>query len=295
MGNDVKQGVNGKNPQDKKLDLSNNEAQNKRKQEAINVIKPIFERYNAIDKDNTMTKEEVLAEIEKPEEKKYFNYLKSLNIIKKEKGKYYYNSDNEKNAKEKNLTSRIFAIAITAIVVIAIISLILGQSTTNIETISNKDVKFEIETDWNTWSEYDEEYGWSYFKYISGAPISANNEILNEIDYSIYPAIICVSYDKENTGEYNSINDLKTLLEAYIEGSLLPEEYNMSIVVTEKGYSALRTRIKYTSEPEEVDYYYYIYNNGKMAYISGITYNVDDEEELESVIIDIVNSFEWKE
>lgn len=275
--------------------IENNISQDKLKQDAINLIKPIFKRYNATDKENTMTKEEVLAEIEDKNEQKYFSYLKKLDIIQKIKGRYYYNVENEKNIKTKSSVSKTLAIAITVILVIVGTLLILGQSAPNVETIANDDISFEIETDWSTWSEYDEQYGWSYFKYINGTPVTDNNEIVNELDYSIYPAIISVSYDKENTGEYGSIEELKNVLETYITGDLLPEEYSTNIVVTEKGYSALRTKVKFTSEPQEIDYYYYIYNDGKLAYVSGITYNMDDEDALEGVIIDIVNSFEWKE
>lgn len=275
--------------------IENNISQDKLKQDAINLIKPIFKRYNATDKENTMTKEEVLAEIEDKNEQKYFSYLKKLDIIQKIKGRYYYNVENEKNIKTRSSVSKTLAIAITVILVIVGTLLILGQSAPNVETISNDDISFEIETDWSTWAEYDEQYGWSYFKYINGTPVTDNNEIVNELDYSIYPAIISVSYDKENTGEYGSIEELKNVLETYITGDLLPEEYSTNIVVTEKGYSALRTKVKFTSEPQEIDYYYYIYNDGKLACVSGITYNMDDEDALEGVIIDIVNSFEWKE
>lgn len=280
---------------EKEVKNDQNVSQDKLKQDAINLIKPIFKRYNATDKENTMTKEEVLAEIEDKNEQKYFNYLKKLDIIQKVKGRYYYNAENEKNIKTKASVGKTLVIAVIVILAIVGMALILGKSASTVATISNDDVRYEIGTDWITWTEYDEEYGWSYFKYISGVPSTENNEIVDEFDYSIYPAIIAVSYDKENTGVYNSISELKTVLETYIEGDLLPEEYNINIVVTEKGYSALRTKIKFTSEPEELDYYYYIYNDGKIAYVSGITYNMDDEDELESAIIDIVNSFEWKE
>lgn len=275
--------------------IENNISQDKLKQDAINLIKPIFKRYNATDKENTMTKEEVLAEIEDKNEQKYFSYLKKLDIIQKIKGRYYYNVENEKNIKTRSSVSKTLAIAITVILVIVGTLLILGQSAPNVETISNDDISFEIETDWSTWAEYDEQYGWSYFKYINGTPVIDNNEIVNELDYSIYPAIISVSYDKENTGEYGSIEELKNVLETYITGNLLPEEYSTNIVVTEKGYSALKTKVKFTSEPQEIDYYYYIYNDGKLACVSGITYNMADEDALEGAIIDIVNSFEWKE
>lgn len=289
-----KQLLDKKNPEDIKLDLSNNEAQNKLKQDAINLMKPIFEKYNAINKENTMTKEEVLAEIENQNEKAYFNYLKSLNIIQKEKGRFYYNAENEKNIKAKGSVGKACAITIAIILIIAGVSLIFGQSKSNVEKISNDDVSFEIGTDWDVWNEYNKEYGWTYFKYISSLPVSTENVIANEIDYSMYPATIGIAYDKEATGLYDSIESLKTILETYIESEMQPEEYNINIVATEKGYSALRAKIQYTSYPEEIDYFYYIYKDGKIAYISATTYNIDDEDELESAVIDIVNSFEWK-
>ena len=52
------------NSEDIKLDFSNKEEQQKLKEDSITAIKPIFEKYNAMNKENTMTKEEVLAEID---------------------------------------------------------------------------------------------------------------------------------------------------------------------------------------------------------------------------------------
>lgn len=297
-GSIKRQLLNNKNPDEIKLDLSNKEAQNKLKQEAINALKPIFEKYNAINKDNTMLKEEVLAEIENPNEKMYFNYLKNLKIIKKEKGRYYYNAENENESKVKSNIAK--TVAITLIIIFAVVGMlavILGNDSNiaaKTETIYNDDVSFEISNDWNVLEEYDEEYGWSYFNYISGLPSADNAELANEIDYSTFPATLSVAYDKEATGLYNSIDELKSSLEYYIQEQMQSEEYYIESLTTEKGYDTLKVKIKYLSYPEGIDYYYYIYKDGKIAYISTVTYNINDEKELEKIVTDIANSFEWK-
>ena len=52
----------------------------KQRQNAIDTIKPIFQKYNAVNKDAAMTKEEVLAEIENENAKTYFKYLESYTM-----------------------------------------------------------------------------------------------------------------------------------------------------------------------------------------------------------------------
>ena len=52
------------NVEDINLTVSNTEEQIKIKESAIKVIKPIFEKYNAKSQENSMTKEEVFAEVE---------------------------------------------------------------------------------------------------------------------------------------------------------------------------------------------------------------------------------------
>ena len=67
--------------------LDNTEEITKIKKDAIDLIKPIFIKYNAVEKNKGMMKEEVLAELQDEKAKQTFNYLKRLGIIKKYKGK----------------------------------------------------------------------------------------------------------------------------------------------------------------------------------------------------------------
>lgn len=268
------------------------------KQDSINLLKPIFERYNAINKENTMTKEEVLAEVEDKNAKMYFNYLNSLGIIKKTKGRYYYSAGSEKNVKQNFSTGKICAIIIALAVIIIGISMIFSNNSTNFQAVGNNDVGFNISSDWQVLEAYNEENGWTYFKYISNlSTVLENTQSTSEtIDYKKYPARIGVAYDTTISEEfqYNSIDEVKATLETYIKEELVPEEYNMETLTTEKGYEAIKVKIKYTSYPEEIDYLYYIYKDGKLGYITAITFNMDDDKEIEQASMKILNSFEWK-
>lgn len=288
-----KQLLNNENPKDIKLNLLNNEEQNKLKQDAINLIKPVFERYSATDENNTMTKEELFAEIENQNKTTYFNYLKNLNIIKREKGKYYYCAENELNTKVQHSVGKACVIAIAIVAIIAIVSLIFDGKTQTTNTIWNDDVSFKISSSWEVYQDYTDEYGWTYFRYISELPSNSNTEATNEIDFSQYPATISVAYDKESTGLYESVDSLKEILDTYVKEELQPEEYFIETTTTEKGYEAVRARIEYTSYPAEIDYYYYIYKDGKLCYITAVTYNTNDDDILNKEILDIANSFEW--
>lgn len=80
------------------------------KEAAIELIRPIFKKYEAITPDKAMLKEEVIAEIEDKRKAKYsFSYLKQLGIIKKYKGKFYYSEENEKETPGKTkMTKKIY-------------------------------------------------------------------------------------------------------------------------------------------------------------------------------------------
>ena len=68
----------------------------KLKQEAIEKIKPIFEKYNALSREHKIDKIELEAELEEKEiGVNLLNVLKSVDIVRKEKGKFYYNAENE--------------------------------------------------------------------------------------------------------------------------------------------------------------------------------------------------------
>ena len=92
-----KQLANAEEGKEIKLDLNNTEENLKMKKEAIELVKPIFVKYEATSKEKAMMKEEVLAEIEIENQnaKQVFSYLQQSGIVKKYKGKYYYSEENE--------------------------------------------------------------------------------------------------------------------------------------------------------------------------------------------------------
>lgn len=273
------------------LDLSNQGEQQKLKEDSINAIKPIFEKYNAVDKENTMTKEEVIAEAEEPSGRIYFSFLKNSGIIKKAKGKYYYSIEDE-NKKQRRKVNVWFIIATILLVILAFGIAFQDNSTEKTNIIENTDLSFQIPQGWIAYQEYNEETGWIFYKTISIPTEKENNEEeTNTIDYSQYPAMLNVIYSKN---EETSIDELKTSLETFIKEKLQPQECNVEKVKTSKGYDAVKIKLKYNQDPEEVCYYYYIYTDNKLAIITGDSFNLNDEQLLEKETEETANSFEWK-
>ena len=129
------------NVEDINLTVTNTEEQNKIKESAIKVIKPIFEKYNAKSQENSMTKEEVFAEVEDKNKNIYFKELTSYGIIKKYKGKYFYQESEESSIKKKPSTGKIVGITIGILVIIfSIVAIFTGGTGTNL--IQNSDIKY---------------------------------------------------------------------------------------------------------------------------------------------------------
>ena len=296
-GNIRKQLLNDENPKDLKLDLSNTEEQKQVKEESIKMIKPIFEKYNATNNDNTLTKEEVFAEIEQPGKKVAFNYLKNLGIIKKNKGRYFYSEEDETNTKVRQSNGKVIAIIIAIIVVILVASAIYSNLYTDQNlTVWNDDVSFALENGWTELDNSSNETEWTYYKYISEIPVATTNtEGQNQIDYTQYPATLVFSYEQENSGTYNTMQELRTSLETYITEQVLPTEYSIEEFTTENGYEALKIYLKYTDYPEEIDYIYYVRNqDGRLAYFTAITFNMEDQGQLDKEATNMVNTFKWE-
>ena len=214
----------------------------KEKQEAISKIKPIFEKYNAVTKEHTIDKIELEAELELNKiDKKLLTTLQSVEIVKKEKGKFYYNAENENKEitpKKKMSKSNIVAIVVAVIAIIAVIAIVIyGYNQKNATIVYNDGtVSFEMNA---TWIEYSNYYagGWNYYKYISNMPLANTNEIdANEIDYSTYPAMLNVNYYEVDTSEYSSIQEVADYMAEYINSAEDKPEYEQEISKTEKGY-----------------------------------------------------------
>ena len=269
------------------------------KEQAIEKIKPIFEQYNAISKEHTIDKIELEAELEeKSIDKKLLDILKSVEIVKKEKGKFYYNQENEnKEIKPKKQISKsnLIAIVIVIIALIASIAIIVtGQSKKNeTKEVTDGVIKFDVNT---TWTEYTNYYtsGWNYYKYISNFPIENANEIdVNNIDYTTYPAGLNVSYFQVDTAEFDSIEKIKEYMVEYINSAEDKPEIEQEISKTEKGYDVLKLKVTYNTEPEQIEYMYYILNNDMVATVDVYSFNMKDENEIENVVENIANSIEW--
>ena len=269
------------------------------KEHAIEKIKPIFEKYNATAKEHTIDKIELEAELEeKGIDKKLLDILKSVEIVKKEKGKFYYDSENEnKEIKLKKKINRSNLIAILVVIIAIIASaviIITGQSKKNATTeVTDGVIKFDVNT---TWTEYTNYYasGWSYYKYISNFPIENTNEVdVNNIDYTTYPAGLNVSYFQVDTAEFDSIEKIKEYMVEYINSAEDKPEIEQEISKTEKGYDVLKLKVTYNTEPEQIEYMYYILNNDMVATVDVYSFNMKDEKEIEKVVQDIANSMEW--
>ena len=271
----------------------------KEKQEAISKIKPIFEKYNAVSKEHTIDKIELEAELELNKiDKKLLTTLQSVEIVKKEKGKFYYNAENENKEitpKKKISKSNIIAIVVAVIAIIAVVAIVIYGYNQKNETIVYNDgtVSFEMNA---TWIEYSNYYagGWNYYKYISNMPLSNTNEIdANEIDYSTYPAMLNVNYYEVDTSEYSSIQDIADYMTEYINSAEDKPEYEQEISKTDKGYDVLKIKATYNTDPAQVEYMYYILNRNTMATVDGYSFTLSDERELAKVVADVANSFEW--
>lgn len=272
---------------------------NKIKEEAIEKIKPIFEKYNALSKEHTIEKIELEVELEQKNiDITLLKTLQTVEIVKKVKGRYFYDIENEnKDIKPKKQISKsnIIAIIVTIIAIIAVVIIIaIGQSKKNsTKEVTDGVVSFEINSNWIEYTNY---YagGWNYYKYISNFPIKDSNEIdTNEIDYSSYPAYINVTYFDVDKNEYSSIENIKNSMIEYINSAEEVPELESEIIKTNNGYEVLKMKLKYNTEPTQIEYMYYLLNGDTMAAIDAYTFNINDEEELQKNALEIVNSFKW--
>ena len=247
--------------------------------------------------DNTLMKEEVFAEVEKPGKNVAFNYLKSLGIIKKYKGKYYYSLEDETNTKEKQSPSKVIGIIFIIIVVILIAMIVYDNLSTNQNlTVWNDDISFTLEKGWTSLDDSDENE-LTYYKYLSQIPAATSNaEGTNEqVDYTQYPATLVFSYEQQASDSYSSIDDLKTSIETYVKERVIPTEYSITNLTTTNGYEALELYLQYTEEPEEIDYIYYIRDqDGKLAYFTATTFNLEDKDQLREETLNMINTFKWE-
>ncbi len=292
----IKKQLENNEGQDVKLNLNNKEEKNEIKKATIELMKPIFTKYEATAPEKAMLKDEVIAEIDDKRKAKYsFNYLKQLGIIKKYKGKYYYSEDDENstnNYKKMSKLQKISLIVLIVLIVLVMIVTIIEKSDTTV-TYQDSNINFEIQKNWSKGqSQYQNE--WNFYKYINNMPVLDSNNEIEEDDYSSYPAGINVYYDKLDTTSVNNIEDIKTTVQENLENADdKPDLINMEILKTSKNYDLLKIRIEYNQSPSEILYYYYILNGDNLACITAYSFNLDDETAIEKEANNLSNSFEW--
>ena len=263
------------------------------KNQAIETIKPIFEKYNSFSKDHGILKSELSEEINE-ENKKQFQELLNHGIIKKAKGKFYYDLSEEEtpwNKKKGNKKIKIILTAIISlIIIIAIAAAIIFAKKSNKE-VTDGTLKFKINT---SWTQYTNMYngGWNYYKYINTKPVEDSNTIESD-DYSHEPAYISIAYQQLESGDEKSIEERKQDVTDSIDKLQdKPNESSVEIDKTAKEYDVIKIKIKYNEDPQTVEYLYYIYTSDYVISIDAYSFTFQDEEALQKNIENIINSIE---
>lgn len=289
------------NSADGEIDLSNEDEIAKVKKDSIEKIKPIFEKFNSLDKDHAITKDELFAEFDNKDDLKIaFNYLKSFGIVKVSKGKLYYSVENEeKQSKPKdNKMSKIVAAVVVVIAVAAVVVMACTKMTTGNKTkeISDGKVSFEVS---ESWTSYTNSYvdGWNYYRYINTVPpLETNNIKPSTTSYDKYPAYLNISHYEVDTTKLSKIEDVQSSMKDYIDTlDTKPDTYEENISKTKSGYDMLTMRMYFKEAPEQIEYLFYILNGESMVCIDTYSFNMDDEKEIKKNADKIIDSLKWQE
>lgn len=145
-------------------------------QEQIDNMKKACITLNCTNQENTVIKQEIINELEMTynikhkQAKKCFKICKKSKLLKKYKGKYYYNENDEQSKMKKALKIGIRRIlpvktivVITIFIIMASIGYIIVLTANNIYTIPNTDIQLEIDNEtqefWGTEEEIEEDFG----------------------------------------------------------------------------------------------------------------------------------------
>lgn len=290
----IKKQIQNSDGEDIKLDLNNSKEVMEMKKANIELLKPIFTKYEATNKEKAMLKEEVLAETENPGAKQSFNYLKNLGIIKKYKGKYYYSEENEsKQTQPKKMSTwqKAFLVIIIVLCVIAFGAAILDNTVISDKTYEDGKVSFVIGEDWNSGEA--EQNEWDFYKYINTVPVLNSNNTISADDYESFPAGINVYY---NAMGLESIEEIKqNVQESFDQAEGTVEVLSMDTSKTEQNYDLLKVKLISNAYSEQLLYYYYILNEDELSCITAYSFNLDDDEAIEKEADKLANSFKWAE
>lgn len=190
------------------------EEDRKRIQEQSEVVKKVCVSLNCMQKENAVTKQEIANELEmtyniqRNKINEYFSSAQSVKLLKKYKGKYYYDDIDEQskllnagNINHNNKSSKTLAIIVVIIIVIGIIIAILGSIGEEYK-VPNTDITLTTLSEqaiYTTKEELSEIFGEDYAEYYDFA-------ILDEVNnkYEIYGTIM----DKSNIDEDYDANTL---------------------------------------------------------------------------------------
>lgn len=278
----LKEGVSG---EDLKLDVSVSNSLSVQPEE-MEATKAVFAQYDALTKESSIEKREIIEELamQMPENKanEVFNAIKNRGIIKKYKGKYYFNEKAQNSNLERNKKSLII-IASTAVAVSAIIVLVAVFSSADntrrktntsksnsskinaIEQQENNISSSDNKTDDSKLNEYDytgdkEEYETEHVIDFAKMKFTPPEELLilteNEIktylgeQYLVYE-IIAMNLDGTQllycfVDEGDDIKDLTA--KEYLEGTLDNIEYDKIETVKIAGFEFQKTELTFDEE-----------------------------------------------
>ena len=102
-------------------------------------------------------------------------------------------------------------------------------------------------------------------------------------------------YYEVNKKDLGSAEEMKEEMDKYFQEKKNPDVYYIETDKTTNGYDVVRSRVQVMTENDvETDFLYYIIDNDKIAYITAITYNQDDNEKLETYMNNLANSIHFE-
>ena len=250
-----------------KIDL--NYKEEKISQEEKENIRKIFEKYNALNKNNAISKEVLMRELEYDEDS--IKYLVSLGIIKVYKKNYYY----------KEVTANSLRRTWIIIAVVFVILLLVGifTSSSNDKAIENKEdqriITYTIPKEFQEYA-YDDESGkgWYYLP---------NKDLTGESGF------IDVSYS-ESAESFDDIESVKKSMKNSFEKS----GYKIDEIDSFKNANGFDV-LKYVLDIEDYqEIIYYVFNDKKYAIIDGFKYEDVSNVKIEEIMKEIARDFDWK-
>lgn len=250
-----------------KIDL--NYKEEKISEEEKEKIKKIFEKYNAFDKNNAISKEVLLRELENDEES--INYLVSIGVIKLYKKNYYY------SLKKQNNMVKTWIIIGVVFVILLLVGIFANTDSNKSElndSSEKREITYTIPKDFQEYA-YDDESGkgWYYLP---------NKDLTGESGF------IDVSY-AESEESFTDFDAVKENMKLSFEDS----GYKIDEIDSYKNDNGYHV-IMYVLDIEDYEeIIYYVFNDKKYAIIDGFNYEDVSNIEIEDYMEAIAKDFDW--